>query len=35
MMYRWDARRALELIEAEKVTQFVGVPTQAWDLSSA
>lgn len=32
MMYRWDARRALELIEAEKVTQFVGVPTQAWDL---
>ncbi|MEZ5239973.1 MAG: class I adenylate-forming enzyme family protein [Microthrixaceae bacterium] len=32
MMYRWEPRRALELIEAERVTQFVGVPTQAWDL---
>ncbi|MEZ5372633.1 MAG: class I adenylate-forming enzyme family protein [Microthrixaceae bacterium] len=32
MMYRWDAERALELIERERVTQFVGVPTQSWDL---
>ena len=32
MMHRWEPRRALELIEAEKVTQFVGVPTQAWDM---
>lgn len=32
MMVRWDAERALELIERERVTTFVGVPTQAWDL---
>ena len=32
MMYRWDAARALELIERERVTNFVGVPTQSWDL---
>jgi long-chain acyl-CoA synthetase len=31
-MYKWDPARALELIERERVTQFVGVPTQAWDL---
>ena len=32
MMYRWDAERALELIERERVTNFVGVPTQSFDL---
>jgi long-chain acyl-CoA synthetase len=32
MMHKWDAARALELIERERVTQFVGVPTQSWDL---
>ena len=32
MMYRWDAEKALELIESERVTTFVGVPTQSWDL---
>jgi long-chain acyl-CoA synthetase len=32
MMYRWSAERALELIERERVTAFVGVPTQSWDL---
>ena len=32
MMHKWDPRRALELIERERVTQFVGVPTQSWDL---
>jgi len=32
MMYRWDAARALELIERERVTNLVGVPTQSWDL---
>ncbi len=32
MMYRWDAERALELIERHRVTAFVGVPTQSWDL---
>ncbi|MCZ7618285.1 MAG: acyl--CoA ligase [Myxococcota bacterium] len=31
-LYKWDPARALELIERERVTQFVGVPTQAWDL---
>ena len=32
MMYKWEPGRALELIEREKVTRFVGVPTQSWDL---
>jgi len=32
MMYKWDPARALELIERERVTHFVGVPTQSWDL---
>ncbi len=32
MMYKWNAERALELIERERVTQFVGVPTQSFDL---
>jgi len=32
MMYKWDPARALELIERERVTRFVGVPTQSWDL---
>jgi len=32
IMHRWDPARALELIERERVTQFVGVPTQSWDL---
>jgi long-chain acyl-CoA synthetase len=32
MMYKWDTDKALELIERERVTNFVGVPTQSWDL---
>jgi long-chain acyl-CoA synthetase len=32
IMYRWDTERALELIERERVTTFVGVPTQSWDM---
>jgi long-chain acyl-CoA synthetase len=32
MMYRWEPGRALELIERHHVTNFVGVPTQSWDL---
>ncbi|MEZ5226597.1 MAG: AMP-binding protein [Acidimicrobiales bacterium] len=32
IMHRWDAGRALELIEQERVTSFVGVPTMSWDL---
>jgi long-chain acyl-CoA synthetase len=32
MMHKWDPARALELIERERITNFVGVPTQSWDL---
>lgn len=32
MLHKWDAARALELIERERVTNFVGVPTMAADL---
>jgi long-chain acyl-CoA synthetase len=32
MTYKWDPERALELIERERITQFVGVPTMSWDL---
>jgi long-chain acyl-CoA synthetase len=32
MMYKWDPERALQLIERERVTNFVGVPTMAWDM---
>jgi long-chain acyl-CoA synthetase len=32
MMHKWDPARALELIERERITTFVGVPTQSWDL---
>ena len=32
IMHKWDPGRALQLIEREKVTNLVGVPTQAWDL---
>ena len=32
MMYRWEPERALQLIERHKVTSFVGVPTQSWDM---
>jgi long-chain acyl-CoA synthetase len=32
MMYRWEPERVLQLIERHQVTNFVGVPTQSWDL---
>ncbi|MEV0666331.1 class I adenylate-forming enzyme family protein [Actinomadura luteofluorescens] len=32
LMYKWDVRRALELIERERVTGFGGVPTMAWQV---
>ncbi len=35
MTHRWDPDRALELIEREQVTNFVGVPTMSWDLLEA
>jgi len=31
-LYKWDPARALELVERERITNFVGVPTQSWDL---
>ena len=34
MMHKWDALRGLQLIEREKVTNFVGVPTMSQDLIS-
>ena len=35
MTYKWEPNRALELIEQECVTNFVGVPTMSWDLLEA
>jgi len=32
IMHKWDPGQALRLIEREKVTNFIGVPTQSWDL---
>ncbi|MER6173362.1 class I adenylate-forming enzyme family protein [Streptosporangium sp. NPDC001681] len=34
LMYKWDAGRALELIEREKITGLTGVPTNVWQLLS-
>jgi acyl-CoA synthetase (AMP-forming)/AMP-acid ligase II len=34
LMYKWDAGRALQLIEREKITGLAGVPTNAWQLLS-
>ncbi|MEQ8858937.1 MAG: class I adenylate-forming enzyme family protein [Pseudomonadales bacterium] len=31
-MYKWDAEKALAIIEAERITQFNGVPTMAWEM---
>ncbi len=31
-MYKWDATRALEIIESERVTLFTGVPTMSREL---
>ncbi len=35
IMYKWDPSRALDLIERERITNFVGVPTMSWDLLEA
>ena len=32
VMYKWDPLEALKLIQSERITHFVGVPTQSWDL---
>lgn len=33
--HKWNPDRALELIERERVTNFVAVPTMSWDLLEA
>jgi len=35
MTYKWDPDRALELIEQERITNFIAVPTMSWDLLEA
>ncbi|WP_164658990.1 class I adenylate-forming enzyme family protein [Tropicibacter sp. Alg240-R139] len=35
LMDKWDANRAVDLIESEGVTRFVGVPTQSTDIQLA
>ena len=35
MMYRWDPEQALNLIERERITAFLGVPTMTWELLHA
>lgn len=32
-MYKWDAGKALQLIEQERISTFTGVPTMSWELS--
>ncbi len=32
LMHKWDAERALELIERERVTSFGGVPAMVWQV---
>ena len=31
-MYKWDPNESLRLIEAERITQFNGVPTMSWEM---
>ncbi|SPH21430.1 Long-chain-fatty-acid--CoA ligase FadD13 [Ascidiaceihabitans donghaensis] len=35
VMPKWDARKAVEIIRDEKITRFLGVPTQSADLMVA
>ena len=35
LLYKWDAEEAVQLIRDEKVTRFVGVPAQSFDLMMA
>lgn len=32
LMHKWDALTAMRLIEAEKVTNFTGVPLMSWEI---
>ena len=31
-MYKWDVEEALKIIQDERITEFNGVPTMAWEL---
>lgn len=35
MLYKWDAEQAVQVIRDEKITRFLGVPTQSADLLEA
>jgi long-chain acyl-CoA synthetase len=35
MMYRWEPKRAVDIINREKLTNFVGVPSQSFELMQA
>ena len=35
LMYQWNPEKALELIERERVTAFMGVPTQSMELMNS
>ncbi|MEM9014717.1 MAG: class I adenylate-forming enzyme family protein [Pseudomonadota bacterium] len=35
MMYKWDAKEAVDIINRERLTNFVGVPTQSFELIDA
>ncbi|ASK35478.1 long-chain fatty acid--CoA ligase [Alcanivorax sp. N3-2A] len=35
LMYKWDAEEAVRIIKRERVTRFVGVPTQSAELMDA
>ena len=32
LMHKWDATRALEFVQEEKITSFTGVPTMSWEM---
>lgn len=35
LMYKWDVTKAMELIQRERVTNYGGVPSMAWQLLEA
>lgn len=35
MMYRWDPKQACDIINQEKLTNFVGVPSQSFEMMQA
>ena len=32
MMHRWDPEQGLDLVERERITSFIGVPTMTWEM---